>query len=171
MGELLRHRPVEGASVPARDHVAVQLHLEVDVEGPISPASEVRERDRLLLRRLDPALFEQRERCHPRRNRRLERLAEEGAERDVLPGLDVARAPVVDEDDAEDMLGETLHRHGLAAGTRHADDEAELELEVEPLRRRVHGHVRAWKHELPPRPPHLGPADDDGGRPAVIADG
>ena len=61
-----------------------------------------------------------------------ERLAEERPERHVLLCLDVARAPVVHEHDAEDVLGEALDRHRLARRARHADDEAELELDVEP---------------------------------------
>ena len=70
---------------------------------------------RLLRGRLDAVLLEQRERRHPGGDRRLERLAEERAERDVLPRLDVARAPVVHEHDAEDVVGEALRRDRLAA--------------------------------------------------------
>src|SRR5436305_308915 len=82
---------------PARNDGAVQLDLELQVEPPVATAGEVWQRRRLLGRGLDTAVAEQRERRHPGRDRRLERLAEEGAERHVLPRLDVARAPVVDE--------------------------------------------------------------------------
>ena len=56
---------------------------------------------------------------------------EEGAERLVLPRLDVPRAPVVDEHDAEDVVAERGARDGGAERAPDADDEAELELEVE----------------------------------------
>ena len=126
---------------------------------------------RILRGRLDATLVEQRERRHPGGDRRLERLAEERPERDVLPGLDVARAPVVDEDDAEHVLGETLRRHRLAACARHADDEAELELEVEAARRRVHRRVSRPALERCPRGRRdIGAADDDRARASVVAD-
>ena len=49
--ELLRHRPVEPACVRPRDDRAAQLDLELDVERPRALRAEVRERRRLLRRR------------------------------------------------------------------------------------------------------------------------
>ena len=43
-----------------------------------------------------------------------EGLAEERTERDVLPGLDVTGGPVVEDDDAEEVLVGPLERDGLA---------------------------------------------------------
>ena len=108
---------------------------------------------------------QQRERRDPRRDRGGERLAEERPERHVLPGLDVAGAPVVDEHDAEHVVGE---RAGLdaRAPALHADDEAELELDVEPLRRAEGGRRAVWpcgRHDV-------GAAHDDGAGAAVVAD-
>src|SRR5262249_38390493 len=128
--ELLRHCPVEAFRVSLRDRFAVELDSERNVEGPVAASREVLERGRFLVRCLDTCFFEQRERRHPCGDRRLERLAEERAKWDVLPRLDVAGAPVVDEDDAEDVLGEGLNGHRLAELAADADDEAELELEV-----------------------------------------
>ena len=54
---------------------------------------------------VDGGVLEQRERRHPGGDRRRERLAEERPERLVLPRLEVPRAPVVDEHDAEDVVG------------------------------------------------------------------
>src|SRR5439155_17049014 len=102
---------------------------------PVAPAREMRQRRRLLQRRVDARVLQQRERRHPGRDRGLERLAEVRAERRVLPYLNVAGAPVVDEDEAEDVVGERLDRHRLAELRRHSDDEAELELEVEAAAR------------------------------------
>ena len=117
--ELLRHRPVEAARVAARDHGAVQLHLERHVERPVAPRRAGAAAARApAVGGGDAAVLEQRERRHPRRDRGGEALAEERAERDVLPGLEVARAPVVDEHDAEDVVGEGACRDRLAERAR-----------------------------------------------------
>src|SRR5258708_37605460 len=131
----------------------------------------MRQRRRLLRGRVAAVLLEQRERRHPGGDRREERLAEERPERDVLPQLDVARAPVVHQHDAENVLGEALWRYGLAAPAGHTDDEAELELEVETLCGCVDRRARVWGLELPARPEHVGAADGDRARAAVISDG
>ena len=168
--ELLRHRPVEAARVPARDHGAVQVDLERQVVGPVALDAKVWQRLRLLRRCGDAAILEQRQRRHPRGDRRGEALAEERPERDVLPGLDVAGAPVVDEHDAEDVICERARRHRLGLRARHADDEAELELDVEASRRAVDGRVRVRRLRLAPRPADRRAADDDRSGPAVVAD-
>ena len=62
-------------------------------------------------------------------------FAEERAERLVLPALDVARAPVVDEHEAEDVLARPRRsRSGRRARLPGAGHEAELELDVELAR-------------------------------------
>src|SRR5207302_4713660 len=106
--------------------------LQIDVERPVTPGRKMRQRRRLLRWGLDTAVLEQSEGRHPRRDRRLERLPEQRAERHVLPRLNVACAPVVDEHDAEDVVREALCRYGLAERAWHSNDEAELELDVEP---------------------------------------
>ena len=171
VGELLRHRPVEAAGVAARDNGAVQLHLERQIEGPVALDAEVRQRLGLLGGRGDAAILEQRERSHPRRDRGGEALAEERAERHVLPRLEVAGAPVVDEHDAEDVLAEGGRGHRLSARAGDADDEAQLELEVEPPRRPEGRRVGVRRLRLPLRPAHRRAADDDRAGAAVVADG
>src|SRR5262249_18012248 len=101
---------------------------------------------------------EQRERRHPRRDRRRERLAEKWAERLVLPRLYVARAPVVDDDDAEDGVAE--------ARLGRPDDEAELDLDVGLLRRPEPAGA-----QLAAGPDDVRAGDDDGAGPPVVADG
>src|SRR4029077_9026924 len=127
MGEELRPRPVQRARVAVSQRTPIECQLEVDAERPVASDAEVAVRLGVLRLRLDADGLEQRERCHPRRDRRGERLAEERAERLVLPRLDVARAPVVDDDDAADGAAEPR--------LRSADDETELDLHVELLRR------------------------------------
>ena len=130
--ELLRHRPVERRARSC----ANDRRRSARPRGRRRAPSRARRRDTAAAAAPAPAprrvRLEQRERRHPGRDRRRERLAEERPERLVLPALDVARAPVVDEHDAEDVVGEASTRHRLAEPARHADDEAELELDVEP---------------------------------------
>ena len=106
-----------------------------------------------------------------RRDRGGERLAEERAERDVLPGLDVARRPVVEADHAEDVVGERGDRHRLAQRGRGADDEAELGLDVEPARS---GRTSGPRRRAPCAARAAGRRrcrdDDDGAGAAVVAD-
>ena len=59
-------------------------------------------------------------------------LCKEGPQRDVLPLLDVPRAPVVHEHHAEDPLVRRRHRDGVAEPVGGAaDEEGGLELEVQ----------------------------------------
>ncbi len=115
--------------------------------------------------------LERGERDDPRRHRRGERLAEERAQRLVLPALDVARAPVVDEHEAEDVLGGRARRDRRPERVAGAGDEPELELDVEPLRR-PEGRRAAGLggRELAARAPHRRARDDHRARPAVVAD-
>ena len=128
----------------------------------------MRQRRRLLRGSLYATLLEEGERRHPGRDRRLERLAEERAERDVLPGLDVARTPVVHEHDAEDVVGEAVRRHAPAVA-RNAHDESELELEVEATRWREHRRFGTRRHELPAWANDVGAGDDDRAGAPVVA--
>ena len=90
-------------------------------------------------RRSDEAILEQRERRDPGADRGCERLAEERAERLVLPGLDVTRAPVVHEHDPEDVLAKRRRSRPTRRAAADADDEPELELDVEPPARPCRG--------------------------------
>ena len=170
MCELLRQRPVERPRVALRELLPVQLHLERDVDAPVAAPGQMRQRGGILCGRLDPRVLEQRERRHPGRDGRLERLAEVRAKRHVLPRLDVAGAPVVDEHDAEYVVGERLDRHGLAELRRNADDEAELELEVESAARAEGRRLLVRSLPLAAGPDDVRSTDDDAARSAVIRD-
>ena len=168
--QLLRHRPVERAGVRPRDDRSGQLDLELDVEPPVRGHAQVGERLRILCRRRHESVLQERERRDPRRDGGRERLSEEGTERLVLPRLDVARAPVVDEHDSEHVLAEVGGRNRHPERAADADDEPELELDVEPSTRpearlRIVGPFR-----LAAGPDDRCSSDDDGARTAVIAD-
>ena len=113
--------------------------------------------------------LERGQRHHPRRDGGRERLAQERAERHVFPRLQVARAPVVDEGGAEDVLFE-VHCGYTPFGCGHPDHEADLSLDVEAPRR---AELR-WSVWVGPvlaaRAPHLSTGDDDGARASVVAD-
>ena len=123
VGEHLRRRPVQAARVRARDDLAVHRDLQLDVErvgrrrragsgsgsGSCSRAG---------------AVGRSSNGHDPRRDRRRERLAEERAERHVLQRLDVARAPVVQQHDAEDArLGSVTKpsSHSKSSAWRRAE--------------------------------------------------
>ncbi len=62
-------------------------------------------------------------------------LPSSGPERLVLPGLDVACRPVVEQADTEDVRREVPNIYGLSELRSGADDEADLRLEVQPQAR------------------------------------
>ncbi len=132
---------------------------------------EVGKRRRVLRGRGDAEGFEGLERDDPRRDGGEEVLAQKRPQRHVFPPLDVARAPVVDEHEPEDVLLGALDGDGLAQPVARPDEKAHLELEVQPLRRAEHGRVGGrWLH-LPLRTDHVVAAHDEARRPPVVADG
>ena len=133
--QLLRHRPVQAASVRSRDDGVADVDLELGVERPLARHAQVGQQLGILLRPGDEAALEQRERRDPGGDRRGERLSQERPQRLVLPGLDVPCAPVVDEGDAEHVLAERRPVDRRTERAPDPDDEAELELEVEPAAR------------------------------------
>src|SRR5580700_9079755 len=78
---------------------------------------------------------------HPWRDRGAEILAEERPERLIFPALEVARRPVVEQGRAKYVLGRFADRNHSAELGTHADEGAELELEIEIARRSVTRHV------------------------------
>ena len=111
------------------------------------------------------------ERHDPGRDGAAEVLGEERPERLVLPGLDVAGGPVVEEAEAEEPRTGVLDRHRLALRVAAPDEETDLELVVEapggPEHRRQ-GRVVAG---LAAGAMHVGAARHDGRSASVIADG
>ena len=99
-------------------------------------------------------------------------LPRNGPERLVLPRLDVAGRPVVDEHGAEDVVGERVHGAPARRAGCRADDEAELELDVEPASTARSAVLGAgWAGGPGPRGPHDGcPGRRRPSRPAVVPD-
>src|SRR5690242_3845655 len=71
------------------------------------------------------------ERDDPWRYRRRKALGQERAERLVFPTLDVARRPVVEETEPEDVSVGVENRNGRAEGVAAADQNSELRLIIE----------------------------------------
>ena len=132
--------------------------------------SEVGQHCRLLDGRGHPGGLQREQGNHPRGDRRGERLAEVGPERHVLPGLDVACGPVVEEHHTEDVLLGPVDRDRFAHRVARADDEAELGLDVEPGRRAEHRGVVRGALALACRAHDVGARHHDRGRAAVVAD-
>ena len=130
--------------------------------------AQVGQRLRVLRRARHPAGRQRVEGRDPGGERRGERLAEERPERLVLPRLDVAGRPVVEQREAEDVLDRPLGRDRAPGLGRHADDRGDLQLDVEPLGRPEEDLVPHLA--LARRPGHRRPRHDDRPRPPVVAD-
>src|SRR5262245_33205167 len=106
--------------------------------GAVLKVIEIRERLRIASRpgrRRHPEWRQRLLRHHPGRDRGGEILAQERPERLIFPALDIARRPVVEEAEAEDVLRRLRNGNSVAEPARNADVEAELELEIEIARR------------------------------------
>mmetsp|Transcript_4941 Transcript_4941/g.17802 ORF Transcript_4941/g.17802 Transcript_4941/m.17802 type:complete len:315 (+) Transcript_4941:3963-4907(+) len=150
--------------------------LQLDVEGGIRAMGgrvEIGQRLRVFGRPRERDA-EGRERVHrddPRRDGGAEVLGQEGAERLVLPGLDVAGAPVVEQREAEGMLVGLVDGEGLAQRIAGPDEQAQLQLAVDAGAGLEHRCVGIRRLDLALGPAQLGSADDDGAAAAVVADG
>ncbi len=118
----------------------------------------------------DARLLQGVQRGDPRRHRGGEGLAEERAEGHVLPGLDVAGGPVVEQTQAEDVVAVGVERHGPAPLGGDADDEADLGLDVQPHGRAEDGSGVRGRLALPGGAHHVGAGHHDGAGAAVVTD-
>ena len=181
----LRERPVgvaearlaeAGGAGPRLAHARrLDPDLEVHAErAPCAVRRGVEVGQRLGLAVLPPERLAERrqrvERDDPGRDRRREALREERAERLVLPRLHVARAPVVEQRQAEHVVLGLVHAHRRAQRVRRGDHDAHLELVVQAARRRQHRHLRVGRHQLAPGAVERVAAREHGGCAPVVAD-
>ena len=94
------------------------------------------------------------ERDEPRRDRRRERFAQERPKRLILPRLNVARAPVVYQHNAENVIARGFHRNARADAISRPGDESDFQFDVQhargsELRHRLRGRfaLAAWAHD------------------------
>src|SRR4051812_36781558 len=152
------------------------MHLQRDrqpARALIAFVEQIRQRARIVGRALECRAAERRERLHrhdPRRDRGGEALGEKRPERLVLPSLDVARRPVVEQHYAEDMTSRLVYGHRAAQRIPTADDEAELDLVVEPRARPEARRFLIRRLDLPARPAYRRAGDHDRRGAAVVAD-
>lgn len=109
-----------------------QIDLQLDIiHAIVALLPQIRQHIRTILQLLHAEPLQRARQHDPRAHARREVLRGEGAQRDVLPGLDVARAPVVEEDEAEDGGGcGGADGDGCAEGGGGAEEAAELEFDV-----------------------------------------
>ncbi len=172
LGELLGGRPVHGGERRLGHRVAVDRDgdAEVVAAGFLGRVVQVGEEFVGALGRGDPGVLQRVQRGDPRRHRRGEGLAEERAEGDVLPGLDVACRPVVEEAQAEHVLAEVGERHRRAHRRRRAHHEADLRLDVQADGRAEHGRGVGGGLALSGRTDDIRARDDDRAGAAVVTD-
>src|SRR5690606_3963511 len=100
-----------------------------------------------------------------------EALGQEWPQRLVLPGLEVARRPVVEQAEARHMAARLADRNRLAAGVALADPDTQLQLVVEPLARTEARLAGTRRQGLAIGTPHRCAGHIDGRSATVIADG
>eukprot|EP01139_Manchomonas_bermudensis_P021363 Amastigsp_a682245_60.p2 type:complete len:274 gc:universal Amastigsp_a682245_60:1014-193(-) len=146
------------------------VDLEVDVEDVVVGVAEVRQR------RGDLGLcgaFERLECGHgddPRRDGGAKVLAEERAERHILPLLNVARGPVVEQHHAEKVLLGLCGGDGSTHIVADADKHTDLELNVKKLAGPEDRRGGVLGQRLAARALDGCARDDDGRRAPVVAD-
>src|SRR6266436_542955 len=120
MRKLLRDAPVKILKICARNNVrrvhrrSLQAGLKMNIEREIIFAAQVRQWFRILRRQRLPEWFECLERDNPGRNAGAKVLRQKRAERLIFPCLNVARAPVIHQHKAEDVIDSAIDRHRFA---------------------------------------------------------
>ncbi len=79
----------------------------------------------------DPCLSERFQRHYPGGDGGRERFTEEGPQGNVFPRLDVTGTPVVDQNHAEDVVGEVRRGDGMAQPGRGSHHETDLGLDIQ----------------------------------------
>ena len=187
MGQHLEDRPVQvlhvGHPQGHRREIFVahflrrDRHLDIHVEpafGFIGGRGEVGQRRRVAVGAFVCSRAERRqrfERHHPGRYVRCKALGEKRPQRLVFPGLDVARRPVVQDAEPEDVILRLAQRHRLAERIARPDIEGDLGLVIERHGRAEGRHVGIGRLGLADRALAGFAADHDRRRAAVIGDG
>ncbi|SPE17970.1 exported hypothetical protein [Candidatus Sulfotelmatomonas gaucii] len=180
----LRNRPIEIAQISAAQHhgrCACLLHLrglEINLEGKIDSVAICSRRAQISKRgwiafgafECGNAIWRQCfQRNNPGRDGCGEVLRKKRTERLVLPRLDVACRPVVDEAQAEDVLLGFGDRNRLTQRVGRTDEDAHFQFVVEPVRR-SENRFCALRFDLAAWPADLSTAHDDRRSSAVIPD-
>ena len=121
----------------------LQARFQVDVVSAVVRRAQVGQRRGILRRQRLTEGLERIQRHDPRRNGGAEIFREKRPERLVFPRLHIARAPVVHQDEPEDVLLGPLDRDRLAERVSGPDEET-----PSPARNRSSGSARrpAWSH-------------------------
>ena len=106
---------------------------------------------------------------HPGRDVGAQVLGQEGTQRNVLPLLDIPRAPVVHQHHAENVLVGFFDRNGIAHLVPAPNEERHLEFEVKQLARAKDWGVRLDRAGLAVGPANRLTADHHGAGSAVVA--
>ena len=177
VGQLLAHVPVHVTEVGAADYLTGgsttwdDFDFERDVVVAVAFALQVVKNLGVLLWASDAKVIKGFEGDDPGGDGRTKILAEEGSEGDVFPLLDVAGRPVVEQDQAKDVVISLGRRDALAERFAVEGDESHFELEVEEAGRAEDGGRFGVRAGLAHGAAQGRTADNDARSPAVVPHG
>src|SRR6516165_4048668 len=144
------------------------MDLQVNVKGPVVGALEIGKRLWLLSRARNVKGLQGFQRNHPGRNRSCKVFGQKGTERNVFPFLDIACAPIVYQDHAENVIRCSCDGNGFAELITGADKKAHFQLEIQRSR-----GTKVWQESivglgLAAGPVYIHAAGDDGAGSAMV---
>ena len=141
--ELLRNAPVKISEICAGDGLqlghfrGLQSRFELNVESKIICAFQVRQWRWILCRQAFTEQLQRLQRDHPRRDAGAKIFRQERAQRLVFPGLNVPRAPVVHQNDSENVILRSVDGNRLTKRIAGTNEEGRFQFEIEALARAV----------------------------------
>src|ERR1043166_3265661 len=174
MGELLRDAPVKILEIRARDRVGrghgggLQTRFQLDVVGEIFRGPQVGQGLGILRRERFSERFERLPRHDPGRDAPAENFRPERGGRVIFPGLQIARTPVIHQNEAENVIRGAIDRNWLAQGIARSDKERGFQLVIKAAARPENRRWRIGRLDLAMGPPHLRTTRDNRTGAAVI---
>src|SRR6266571_6002548 len=140
----------------------------MNVEREIILPAEIRKRLGVPLRERFHERFERFQCDDPWRNARAKVLGQERAERLILPCLNVARAPIIHQDKAEDVIDGTSDWHRRTPRISRPDQECHFQFVIEAFSWTERWCRSVWRFDLAAWPAHVSPAYDNRAGASVI---
>src|SRR5436190_11721874 len=133
----------------------------MNVEGEIVFSAQVRQRLGLLLGKWLAKRLKRFCCYHPRGNAGTKILGQKGSQRLIFPRLNVARAPIIHQDKAEDVIHRAFDRDRFAERIAGSDQECHFQFVIEAFSRAENRYRRIGRFDLTLRSVHVRSADDN----------